>query len=71
MLHKSFEACVELVGDRRGKDGAYSLDSSKLRGSLGWKDRISLESGLEQTIDWVKTNLQSLQQQPANYIHKT
>lgn len=69
-LHKSFEESVEMVGERLGKDSAYWLDSSKLRETLGWNDRISLESGLEQTIDWVKANMAALHQQPANYIHK-
>jgi len=69
-LGKDFNQCVEVVGERLGKDSAYWLNSKKLRSTLGWKDSISLEQGLEQTIAWVENNLAELQKQPANYIHK-
>jgi dTDP-glucose 4,6-dehydratase len=69
-LGKDFSQCVEVVGERLGKDSAYWLNSQKLRSTLGWKDSISLEQGLEQAIAWVQNNLTELQKQPANYIHK-
>jgi dTDP-glucose 4,6-dehydratase len=69
-LGKDFTQCVEVVGERLGKDSAYWLNSQKLRSTLGWNDSISLEQGLEQTIAWVQNNLAELQKQPANYIHK-
>ena len=69
-LGKDFGQCVEVVGERLGKDSAYWLDSQKLRSTLGWQDQISLEAGIEQTIGWVQDNLAALQQQPANYVHK-
>ncbi|NDG48344.1 MAG: NAD-dependent epimerase/dehydratase family protein [Rhodospirillales bacterium] len=69
-LGKDFGQCVEVVGERLGKDSAYWLDSQKLRSTLGWQDQISLEAGIEQTIGWVQDNLATLQQQPANYVHK-
>jgi len=61
---------VEVVGERLGKDSAYLLDSTKAKETLGWKDRISLEEGIEQTIGWVKDNLAELKKQPFEYIHK-
>jgi dTDP-glucose 4,6-dehydratase len=70
MLGKDFTQSVEIVGDRLGKDSAYWLNSSKLRNTLGWQDQISLERGLEHTIDWVQQNLAGLSNQPANYIHR-
>jgi dTDP-glucose 4,6-dehydratase len=70
-LGKDFDRCVELVGERLGKDSAYWLNSEKLRHALGWTDAISLESGIEQTTAWVQDNLAALKQQPANYIHKS
>jgi dTDP-glucose 4,6-dehydratase len=65
-----FEKNVEITEDRKGKDSAYLLDSSKLRESLNWQDTISLEEGIEKTIGWVKNNLEELLKQPMNYIHK-
>ena len=71
MLGKSFEDSVEIAPDRIGKDSAYWLNSQKLRKTLGWRDKISLEEGLQQCIAWVKDNLETLKQQPQNYVHKT
>jgi dTDP-glucose 4,6-dehydratase len=70
MLGKRFEDCVEVVGERLGKDAAYMLDSTKLRDTLGWKDSISLERGLEECIGWVRDNLDDLRLQPFDYAHK-
>ena len=69
-LGVKFEDCVELVGERMGKDSAYHLDSTKLRTELGWQDRISLEQGLEDCITWVKNNFEILKAQPYDYQHK-
>jgi len=65
-----FEKNVEVVGERLGKDAAYLLDSTKAKEALGWEDRISLEQGIEETIAWVRDNLDSLKEQPFDYIHK-
>jgi len=69
-LNIPFEENVEITEDRKGKDSAYLLDSSKLRESLNWQDTISLEEGIEKTISWVRDNLEELLKQPMNYIHK-
>ncbi len=66
----SYEDHVETVGDRLGKDSAYLLDSSKAKEKLGWEARIDLEQGVEETIGWVRDNLEELKKQPFNYIHK-
>jgi dTDP-glucose 4,6-dehydratase len=70
MLNRPFEDCVEIAPDRIGKDSAYWLNADKLRNELHWRDKISLEDGLAQCIAWVKSNLEALTQQPANYIHR-
>ena len=69
-LGARFEDCVEMVGERLGKDAAYLLDSSKLRETLGWKDEVSLDAGLDECIAWVKDNLGELEKQPLDYVHK-
>jgi len=66
----AFEDVVEVVGDRPGKDAAYLLDSTKAREQLGWTDRISLDEGIDQTIAWVRANLDELERSPHDYIHK-
>jgi dTDP-glucose 4,6-dehydratase len=70
MLGCSFDEHVKVVGERLGKDSAYWLKSNKLRQELSWKDEISLEQGLEETLRWAQSNLEVLTQQPMQYIHK-
>jgi dTDP-glucose 4,6-dehydratase len=69
-LGADFDACVEVVGERLGKDAAYMLDSSKIRQCLNWKDEISLDAGLDDCVEWVKTNLDDLCRMKWDYIHK-
>lgn len=65
-----FDDLVEIVDDRPGKDAAYLLDSGKARSELGWSDQISLDRGIDDTISWVRANLQALKSAPHDYIHK-
>jgi dTDP-glucose 4,6-dehydratase len=69
-LGKNFADCVELGPERPGKDTAYMLDSRKLRTELGWQDRISLEQGIDDVIQWVKRFSDYLQKAPSKYEHK-
>jgi dTDP-glucose 4,6-dehydratase len=69
-LEVRFEDHVEIVGERLGKDSAYHLDSTKLRGELGWRDQISFDQGLEECVRWVQDNFEALKAQPYDYIHK-
>lgn len=70
ILKINFEDLVKIVGERPGKDSAYLLSSSKAKEVLEWKDHIGLEQGLEETVLWVKENLDVLEKQPMDYIHK-
>lgn len=69
-LGVSFKDNVQVVGERLGKDSAYLLDSTKAHEDLGWKDQISLEQGIDETINWVKENLEIIKNLPLDYIHK-
>ena len=69
-LGKSFADCVELGPERPGKDTAYTLDSFKLRTELGWRDRISLEDGVGDTISWAERFRSVLSDLPMKYLHK-
>lgn len=70
MTDVPFERLAEVTEDRLGKDQAYLLDSSKIRSELGWKDTISLDDGLKETLAWVDKNLEVLKTVQADYIHK-
>ncbi len=65
-----FEDCVEVVGERLGKDAAYRLDSGKIRRELGWADHIGLEQGIEECIAWIDRFIDDLRDLPMQYVHK-
>ena len=46
------ESMIEFVEDRPGHDFRYSTDITKIRNTLGWKPRFTLDQGLEKTIEW-------------------
>lgn len=46
------ESMIEFVPDRKGHDLRYAVDTSKLEKEVGWAPRISLDKGLERTIEW-------------------
>jgi dTDP-glucose 4,6-dehydratase len=69
-LDVRFEDHVEAVGERLGKDSSYHLDSTKLRSELGWRDLISLDQGLDESIQWVREHFNVLSSQNYDYVHK-
>ena len=46
------EALITFVKDRPGHDRRYAIDCSKIKAELGWKQSVTFEQGLEQTVDW-------------------
>ena len=70
MMGADFEKVADIVGDRPGKDAAYLLDSTKARNTLHWAPHIDLDPGIQETIAWVRENLEELKKQPLDYIHK-
>ncbi len=65
-----FDSLVEVCPDRPGKDAAYLLDSNKAKEELRWEPEVSLEDGIQETIDWIQDNLEELLNEPIEYIHK-
>jgi dTDP-glucose 4,6-dehydratase len=54
------ENLLSYVQDRPGHDRRYALNCRKIQNELGWRPKIRLEAGLQQTIDWYKKNKQWL-----------
>jgi dTDP-glucose 4,6-dehydratase len=40
------------VTDRPGHDQRYAIDPTRIRKELGWRPSVTLDQGLERTIDW-------------------
>jgi dTDP-glucose 4,6-dehydratase len=47
---------IAFVTDRPGHDFRYAIDASKLEAELGWKPRMPLLEGLEDTVRWYVDN---------------
>lgn len=43
---------ITYVSDRPGHDLRYAIDSSKLKGELGWEPSLQFEEGIEKTVRW-------------------
>lgn len=55
-----YHELITFVADRPGHDFRYSIDSTKIVETLGWKPRHSFVSGLETTVRWYLDNAQWL-----------
>jgi dTDP-glucose 4,6-dehydratase len=47
---------ITFVEDRPGHDLGYAIDASRIRDELGWAPSVTLEEGLEKTVDWYLAN---------------
>lgn len=52
------EKAIAHVADRPGHDLRYAINPSKIEAELGWKPFHTLETGLEDTVDWYLANRQ-------------
>ncbi len=53
---KPYASQITFVSDRPGHDMRYAIDPAKIRNELGWRPSITLEQGLERTINWYLDN---------------
>lgn len=49
---------IKYVTDRPGHDRRYAVDWTKINKELGWSPSVSLEEGIQKTIDWYTKNTQ-------------
>jgi len=52
----SYERQITFVEDRPGHDLRYAIDPARIRDELGWRPSVSLEEGLERTVQWYLDN---------------
>ena len=55
LLGKS-PSLLTYVKDRPGHDRRYALSCKKMEQELAWRPQVSLEEGLQQTIEWYRAN---------------
>ena len=69
-LGQSFADSTITVDERPGQDAAYVIDSTLARTELKWQPSISLADGLNEVIDWTRSNLTTIRELPLSYIHR-
>ena len=47
---------ITFVQDRPGHDARYAIDPSRIRNELGWRPSVTVEQGLEKTVQWYLDN---------------
>ncbi len=52
----SYAAQITFVTDRPGHDARYAIDPTRIRTELGWRPSVTVEQGLEKTVQWYLNN---------------
>ena len=47
---------ITFVTDRPGHDARYAIDPSRIRNELNWRPSVTVEEGLEKTVQWYLDN---------------
>lgn len=55
------ESFIDYVGDRKGHDFRYAINSEKIRTELNWAPKIHFSDGLTATINWYLKNPEYLE----------
>ena len=52
----AYAELITFVQDRPGHDARYAIDPSRIRDELGWRPSVTVEEGLEKTVQWYLDN---------------
>ncbi|RST86286.1 dTDP-glucose 4,6-dehydratase [Aquibium carbonis] len=52
----SYADQISFVADRPGHDARYAIDPGRIRDELGWRPSVTVEEGLERTVQWYLDN---------------
>ena len=47
---------ITFVADRPGHDARYAIDPARIRTELGWRPSVTVQEGLERTVQWYLDN---------------
>lgn len=54
--NQAYAEQISYVTDRPGHDLRYAIDPSRIRDELGWRPSVTVEEGLEKTVQWYLDN---------------
>lgn len=52
----SYQDLIVFVADRPGHDARYAIDPTRIREELGWSPSVTVEQGLQKTVQWYLDN---------------
>lgn len=52
----SYADQITFVTDRPGHDARYAIDPARIRDELGWRPSVTVDEGLEKTVQWYLDN---------------
>jgi len=52
----SYADQIVFVTDRPGHDARYAIDPARIRAELGWRPSVTVEEGLQRTVQWYLDN---------------
>ena len=53
---RPYASQISFVTDRPGHDARYAIDPARIRAELGWRPSVTVEEGLERTVQWYLDN---------------
>ncbi|OZO45434.1 dTDP-glucose 4,6-dehydratase, partial [Pseudomonas fluorescens] len=53
---KPYAEQITFVTDRPGHDARYAINPARIRAELGWRPSVTVEQGLEKTVQWYLDN---------------
>ena len=54
--NKPHKRLISFVDDRPGHDLRYAIDPKRIKNELGWRPSVTLDEGLEKTVQWYLRN---------------
>lgn len=54
--NRPYSDLITYVTDRPGHDARYAIDPSRIRDELGWRPSVTVEQGMEKTVQWYLDN---------------
>ncbi len=51
-----YKKLINFVKDRPGHDQRYAINCDKIKSELGWKQSVTFDEGLKQTVRWYLEN---------------
>lgn len=68
-LGRRLQDVVEMQEDNFGQDSVFCMDASRLM-ALGWKPAVEFAAGVDETVDWIEANWESVRNLSCEYEHQ-